>query len=346
MAEESVHVKQGKSSFAAVALPVVGVEVEVFMRALFSSFFSSESGLGQIFFYLILLAFTILYSTVSLLAPILQPPCEIQMNEDVLNRAHARALWQGLEGGLEKAPNPDYHPDPCRWERYAVLLWMNKWECDMTRRIIISIIMGSIIGFERRRADRPAGIRTMAMVCLGSCVFTLGSMYAFLDGTMGWDASRVSAAIPSGVGFLGAASIWKGTKSSGSGADASTVPEVHGLTTATTVWLAAAVGILCGGALYVPALLSTFLGVVYLRFAPRLRSDQEEPVTEAAPGDGLESGSEKGELREPLAPNKMPGAGSKCASSASQIALPSIPVQPVALTKVPSAKRPSASILP
>ena len=58
----------------------------------------------------------------------------------------------------------------------------------------------------------------------GSCVFTLGSMYGFLDGTMGWDASRVSAAIPSGVGFLGAASIWKGTKSSGSGADAFTVP--------------------------------------------------------------------------------------------------------------------------
>ena len=74
------------------------------MRAYFSSFFSSESGLGQILFYLILLVFTIIYSTVSLLAPILQPPCEIQMNEDVLNRApsaHARALGQGLEGGLE-----------------------------------------------------------------------------------------------------------------------------------------------------------------------------------------------------------------------------------------------------
>lgn len=53
----------------------------------------------------------------------------------------------------------------------------------MTRRIVMSIIMGSIIGFERRRADRPAGIRTMAMVCLGACVFTLTSMFAFVDGT-------------------------------------------------------------------------------------------------------------------------------------------------------------------
>ena len=122
-------------------------------------------------------------------------------------------------------------------------------------------------------------------------------MYAFASSssTMGWDASRVSAAIPSGVGFLGAASIWKGTK--GTGEDK--VPEVHGLTTATSVWLSAAIGILCGGALptprkllggeartwrltpslhspsppgglYVPCLFTAAAGVVYLRFAPRL----------------------------------------------------------------------------
>eukprot|EP00967_Tisochrysis_lutea_P089754 scaffold127957_cov29-Tisochrysis_lutea.AAC.3 len=60
---------------------------------------------------------------------------------------------------------------------------------------------------------------------------------------MSWDASRVAAAVPSGVGFLGAASIWKGTSADGTGR-----PEVHGLTTATSVWLAAAVGILNGGA--------------------------------------------------------------------------------------------------
>jgi uncharacterized membrane protein YhiD involved in acid resistance len=81
----------------------------------------------------------------------------------------------------------------------------------------------------------------MAMVCLGSCIFTIDSMFAFLSGPMSWDASRVAAAVPSGVGFLGAASIWKGT------AAESGRPEVHGLTTATSVWLAAAVGILNGG---------------------------------------------------------------------------------------------------
>ena len=52
----------------------------------------------------------------------------------------------------------------------------------------------------------------MALVCLGSCVFTIDSVWAFIDGPMAWDSSRVAAAIPSGVGFLGAASIWKGAR--------------------------------------------------------------------------------------------------------------------------------------
>ena len=72
-----------------------------------------------------------------------------------------------------------------------------------------------------------------------------------------------------GVGFLGAASIWKGTRPK-LGENGVQVPEVHGLTTATSVWLSAAIGLLCGGGLYVPALFATASSVVYLRFAPRL----------------------------------------------------------------------------
>ena len=262
------------------------------MSTTFNSFFSPESGLGTRVFYLSLAGLTIIYTVTALIAPMVTPDCDVPVSTPpphtwgdgrmLLQRLGHRVLIQGLEGGLEEAPNPSYEPDPCRWDRYWVLLGMNKWEADMSRRIVLSILMGSIIGFERRRADRPAGIRTMAMVCLGSCVFTLGSMYAFVDGTMGWDASRVSAAVPSGVGFLGAASIWKRTKSSGSGG--SSVPEVHGLTTATSVWLSAAIGILCGGGLDAPGLFTTGIGVVYLRFAPRLSAgdlgaedyDQEE----------------------------------------------------------------------
>ena len=262
---------------------------------LFSSYFSVDSTANTRLFYLISLLLTVIYGFVALLAPLVTPECDIAPEQP---RPARRALVQGLEGGLEDAPNPSYEPDPCRWIRYVALLGMNKWEADMSRRIVLSILMGSLIGFERRRADRPAGIRTMAMVSLGACVFTLGSMYAFVDGTMGWDASRVSAAIPSGVGFLGAASIWKGTKGSG----ASAAPEVHGLTTATSVWLSAAIGILCGGGLYVPSLFATLVGIVYLRFAPRLtRGDEGSLEDEEAPSSPL---------REPLNPGGRPDAGS------------------------------------
>jgi len=271
----------------------------------FESYFSVESGFGTRCFYFALLGLTVLYSTASILSPLLVPECDLPDTRPRLMPPSRRVLGQGTEGGMEDAPNPSYHDDPCAHYRYVVLLGMTKWETDMTRRLVMSILMGSIIGFERRRPDRPAGIRTMAMVCLGSCVFTLGSMFAFVDGTMGWDASRVSAAIPSGVGFLGAASIWKGTKGTGS----ASVTEVHGLTTATSVWLSAAIGILCGGGLYVPGLFTTSAGVVYLRFAPRLDTpiDTEEDADDA--DDDVEAGAE---LRTPLNPSGAAGVGASC----------------------------------
>ncbi|EGB11760.1 hypothetical protein AURANDRAFT_16951, partial [Aureococcus anophagefferens] len=112
-------------------------------------------------------------------------------------------------------------------------------ECDLGRRIIFAIACGGTVGYERRRVDRPAGIRTMALVALGACVFTITSIFAFEDGPMSWDSSRVAAAIPSGVGFLGAGLIWKMKHE-----------QIHGLTTAASTWVAASVGIAAGGAMY------------------------------------------------------------------------------------------------
>lgn len=249
--------------------------------SLWCSFFSAEATFSTRLFYTFLALVVLVYTLISLFAPLIAPPCDVVGGR--------RQLGQGNTGGIEAEPNPSYTHDACRWVRYAILLGMNKWEADMLCRIFMSIVMGSIIGFERRRADRAAGIRTMAMVCLGSCVFTIDSMFAFVDGTMGWDASRVSAAIPSGVGFLGAASIWKGAPNNKDGSPAT--PEIHGLTTATSVWLSAAVGILCGGGLYVPSFFATAVGVVYLRFAPR-----NQGVSEPEANDDLEA------LREPLNP--------------------------------------------
>jgi hypothetical protein len=131
------------------------------------SYFSDATGTGTRAFYGASACVVAIYTAVGLLAPLITPVCDIPLQQ---KPAKGRSLVQGLEGGLEDAPNPSYKPDPCRWTRYLVLLGMNKWEADMCTRVILSILMGSIIGFERRRADRPAGIRTMAMVCLGGAL--------------------------------------------------------------------------------------------------------------------------------------------------------------------------------
>ena len=99
--------------------------------------------------------------------------------------------------------------NPCLRIRYPYLMFLTPEECDYGRRLLFSVVLGSVVGYERRHSERSAGIRTMALVSLGSCLFTLTSMFAFRSGPMSWDASRVSAAIPSGVGFLGAGLICK-----------------------------------------------------------------------------------------------------------------------------------------
>jgi len=131
----------------------------------------------------------------------------------------------------------------------------------------MSVFLGSLIGYERRSSDRPAGIRTMALVSLGSALFTINSTFGFLSGPMAWDSSRVSAAIPSGVGFLGAGLIVKSSE-----VDPNTGERHHlvqGITTAAATWLSAAVGIACGGGMYFVASFSTALNLLLLRFGPR-----------------------------------------------------------------------------
>jgi uncharacterized membrane protein YhiD involved in acid resistance len=164
--------------------------------------------------------------------------------------------------------NPSYRDDPCEDIRYPQLLFLTIEECIFSRRIIAAVLLGGIIGWERRQADRPAGIRTMALVSLGSCLFSICSAFAFLRGPMAWDASRISAAIPSGVGFLGSALIFK--------QDDQGSHVVRGLTTAASLWLSSAVGIACAGGLFFPAAFSTAITLVLLRFGPRSDDTEEE----------------------------------------------------------------------
>lgn len=133
--------------------------------------------------------------------------------------------------------NASYDTNPCMETHLPILLYFTPKQCSFGRRIVIATLLGGLIGWERRNADRPAGIRTMSLVSLGSCLFSICSAFAFANGPENWDGSRVAAAIPSGVGFLGAGLIYKEVDNQGGG----TAQQVHGLTTAASLWLSAAV---------------------------------------------------------------------------------------------------------
>ena len=98
---------------------------------------------------------------------------------------------------------------------------------DAVPKIILALIVGGLVGLERERRDIPAGIRTHMLVCSGSALFTLVSI--LMAGPHG-DATRIPAQIVTGIGFLGAGTIFR------SGAS------VRGLTTAAGLWLLAGVG--------------------------------------------------------------------------------------------------------
>jgi putative Mg2+ transporter-C (MgtC) family protein len=203
---------------------------------------------SKIIFYLGIVAYVVLVSLVCVLEAFMTHECE----EDALDLKFGNALYQEI---------------PCRHYRMAKLLFLTPDECSFGRRLVMSVILGSVVGWERRQADRPAGIRTMSLVSLGACLFTIDSTFAFLSGPMSWDASRISAAIPSGVGFLGAGLIFKETEKDDLTNESNHV--VHGLTTATSVWLSAAVGVACGGELYFAAWFCIAITLAMLRFGPR-----------------------------------------------------------------------------
>ncbi|HYY26551.1 MAG TPA: MgtC/SapB family protein [Chthoniobacterales bacterium] len=102
---------------------------------------------------------------------------------------------------------------------------------------MIAILCGSWIGSERERREKPAGLRTMALVALGAAVFTMVG-FCFTSST--GDSGRVAAQIVAGIGFLGAGVLVRGSGG------------VQGMTTAATIWIVAAIGMAVGAG-YAPA---------------------------------------------------------------------------------------------
>ena len=126
-------------------------------------------------------------------------------------------------------------------------------EIEIAVRLLLAAIFGLAVGYERRSADKPAGLRTLSLVCLGSAMFTIISAFGFETA----DQSRVAAQIVTGVGFLGAGTILR------SGVT------ISGLTTAATIWATAAIGMAVGSGLYIASVSGTVLVLVILyMFAP------------------------------------------------------------------------------
>lgn len=125
-------------------------------------------------------------------------------------------------------------------------------------RVVSSVIFGFGIGLERELTNKYAGLRTHILVCLGSCIFTILSIYAFpmaVDSTNPQafgDPARIAAQILTGIGFIGGGTVLRHGSS------------VSGLTTAATLWVAASIGMACGTGMLDIAFIATLLSVSVL----------------------------------------------------------------------------------
>ena len=121
-------------------------------------------------------------------------------------------------------------------------------------KLLLAVVLGGLIGAEREYRDRAAGFRTIILICIGATLFTLLSLKLGQP----QDPVRIAASIVSGVGFLGAGAILRGPR------------RVGGLTTASTIWLAAALGVGIGGGYFLLAGVAAALALVVLAVFPRL----------------------------------------------------------------------------
>ncbi|PIU42028.1 MAG: methyltransferase [Candidatus Omnitrophica bacterium CG07_land_8_20_14_0_80_42_15] len=127
-------------------------------------------------------------------------------------------------------------------------------DLDMFTRLVVAAILSGIIGFERERFGRAAGLRTHILVGTGSALIMLTSMYMFdiYKGVAQVDPSRIAAQVVAGIGFLGAGTILRSQTS------------VRGLTTAASLWAVAAIGLAVGCGMFHGAEIATALVLVVL----------------------------------------------------------------------------------
>ena len=124
-------------------------------------------------------------------------------------------------------------------------------------RLVLAALLGGLLGYERERHGKAAGVRTHMLVSLGAALFVLVPEQAGANTT---DVARVIQGLVAGIGFLGAGSILKNPDDG----------NVSGLTTAAGIWLTAAVGVACGLGRESTAILSALLAFAILALVPHL----------------------------------------------------------------------------
>jgi len=139
----------------------------------------------------------------------------------------------------------------CLMEEMAMGFWV------ITGRLVLAFVLGGLVGWEREYEEKPAGLRTLILVSIGSALFVLVTQAviatAASGNAAGVDSLRIVAGVAQGIGFLGAGTIFtsRGT--------------VYGLTTAAAIWAMSAVGVACGFGAWQMALVGTALTFVALR---------------------------------------------------------------------------------
>lgn len=134
--------------------------------------------------------------------------------------------------------------------------------------ISFTVLLCGLVGFEREKRGRSAGLRTHLLVGVGSCVIMIISIYGFPGGFGGRDMARLAAGVLTGVGFLGAGAIIHDHGS------------IKGLTTAGTIWLVMAIGLACGSFNFLIAVLVTLVVIVVLTLFRKLeqRVNKNSPL--------------------------------------------------------------------
>ncbi|HEU5315543.1 MAG TPA: MgtC/SapB family protein [Chloroflexota bacterium] len=133
-------------------------------------------------------------------------------------------------------------------------------QLELGLRLLLAAAFAAVMGLERQLGRQPAGLRTHMLVSLGSAAFTIAGTYGVSGLGTVQDAGRVAAQVVTGIGFIGAGSIWR------SGSER----VIRGLTTAASIWVAAAVGMLCGFGLYILGVICALVGVAVLHIIRRL----------------------------------------------------------------------------